>query len=725
MTRTGQDGLRRRLLVTLIGVALVSVVLISAVIYLFAQILIDDGVEGQLVSVRDTRVQALEAGLEGVQSHTSALAANRDVVDALTDLSREYGQLDDDPSPDEMAELTMIYETEVLPPFVAAGVDLPTADLVPASAAGRYVQQRYIAGNPNGFDDRDQLDDAGDGSGYSAAHAQHHPLLRTLLGTTAMSDLLLVDADTGDVVYTTKKRIDLGTNGFDGPYSTNLNGAKAGLGRVLDRLSTVAVGDAVVSDSVFYVPTAGEPVFFLAAAVRSGSDVIGAVVTELPASVLTAFMTAGQDWELLGLGDTGEAYIVGPDRTVPFDGGGELRSDSRLWLEDPDEYLRLYVERYGDQAAADLIETVGSPVLLQQVDNPAVTAALAGEEFIGTVTNYLGKDTLAVSAPVRAGGLDWAVIVEFDKSESDAELASLLRRILVVLAILLPAIAVTGVLLARVLTRPTDSLVQSAAAIADGDLDADVEDFGRNELGDLGRQLQGVAGQIELRDQAIVDEENHINDLLTAVLPTRLVDRVRRGEQVIEDIFDTATAVSITVDDVPEAAGVDQDIALEITERLNEAAEILMERYGVERIRRSSGSELYLCGLNEDDAQVASATEFVLAAIALVGEVGAEFGKTLTARAGMSAGDVATGVLGTSQLSFGVWGDPPGMAVTLASFAQPGQVLADSSVVAQLGPQWEVGPVEQLPGLADDIEVREIEGAVSEGIEPDRDLAGS
>ncbi len=197
---------------------------------------------------------------------------------------------------------------------------------------------------------------------------------------------------------------------------------------------------------------------------------------------------------------------------------------------------------------------------------------------------------------------------------------------------------------------------------------------------------------------------------------------------MIEDIFDTATAVAITVDNMPEAAGVDQDIALEITETLNEEVETLMERYGVERIRRSSGSELFLCGLNQDDAQVASAAEFALAAIAVVGEFGAEFDKALTARAGMSAGDVATGVLGTSQLSFGVWGDPPGTAVTLASLARPGRLLADRSVVAQLGPQWKVGPVEQLPGLADDIQVREIEGAsdqVSDEIEPAQDLAGS
>ncbi|MDH3753846.1 MAG: HAMP domain-containing protein [Acidimicrobiia bacterium] len=698
MSRARNSSLRRRLSVTLVGVALVSVLLLSGVNYVFARLLIDDSVEAQLTAVRDTRVQTLEIGIERLKSRVSILAANPSVVDALTDLSTQFRQLDADITADQVAGLTTIYDTEALPPFVDAGVDISSGDLVPASTAGRYVQHHYIAGNPDSFDERDQLDDAGDGSGYSEAHADHHPLLRALMENARMSDLILVDADTGDVVYSTKKRIDLGTNGFDGPY------ADSGLGEVIDKISGVAVGDAVVSDSFFYIPTRGEPVFFIAAIVRSGSDVVGAVVTEVPVELVTAVMTAEQDWELLGLGDTGESYIVGADRT--------LRSDSRAWLEDPDDYLRRYVDRYGDQDAADLIETVGSPVLLQEVDNEAVTAGLDGDEFIGTVTNYLGSRTLAASGPVQGVGLDWAVIVEQDKGESDSALNALLRAMLVVLAVLLPTIAVVGVLLSRILTRPAESLVRAADRIADGDLDTEVEDLGRNELGDLGRQLEGVAHQLESREQAIVDEEQHINDMLTALLPARLVDRVRRGEQAIEDIFDTATVVSITVDGVPEAAGVDQDLALEFTERLDEEIRALMDRYDVERIQRSSGSQLYLTGLDQDDARVADAAEFTLAAMRTITEVGADNGQTLTVRAGMSAGEIATGVLGSSQLSFGVWGDPPGTAVTLGSLARAGQVLADGNVTEQLGPEWDIGPLEELPGLADDLDAHVVNGRV-------------
>jgi class 3 adenylate cyclase len=329
------------------------------------------------------------------------------------------------------------------------------------------------------------------------------------------------------------------------------------------------------------------------------------------------------------------------------------------------------------------------------------------------VTNYLGTKTLASSGPAQLGGLDWAVVVEIDKSESDSALDSLLRGTLLVLAVLLPTIAVVGLLLARILTRPADSLVKAADRIAHGHLETEVADLGRNEFGDLGRQLEGVARQLEAGEQAIIDEEQHINDMLTALLPTRLINRVRRGEQAIDDIFDTSTVISITVDHIPEAVGVDQDLALEITERLNEKVRTLMDRFGVERIQRSSGSQLYLAGLDQDDARVTDAAGFTFAALEMVAEVSVEFGQALTARVGMSAGHVATGVLGSRQLAFGVWGDPTGTAVTLGSLALPGQVLADGNVVEQLGPEWDVGPLEALPGLADDIDARVINGQVN------------
>ncbi len=704
MSDPRRTGLRRRLSLTLVGVALVSVLLLSAVNFVFARALIDDSVESQLEGVRDTRVQAVSNGIARIESQVAALAADPSLAAALVELADGYGRLDDDISAEQIDGLVTVYETENLPPFVAAGVDIPATSLVPKTAAGRSVQELYIASNPNPPDERALLDDAGDGSDYSAAHAAHHPLLRQLSNSAGLSDLLLVDADSQQVVYSVKKRIELGTNGLSWPGVGDQYPNIQGIGSALEQLGGIAVGDASLSDAVFYIPTAGEPVLFVAAAVRSGSSVVGALVAEIPATALTDLMTAGQDWELLGLEKTGEAYVVGPDRT--------LRSESRVWIEDPQDYLRRAATSTDDERVVELIETVGSPILIQQVDNAAVDAALEGDEFTGTVRNYLDTEVLATAAPIAVSGLDWAVIVEQDTSESDAALRALVRAMLVVLAILLPLIALIGWLLARMLTRPVDVLVGAAARIADGHLDTEVEDLGRNELGDVGRQLEGVARQLASREQAIVGEEQRIIDMLRAALPGRLVERVRSGEQGIEDIFDTATAIALTIDGIPEAAGADVDLALELADRLAEEADALMERFGAERVQRSSGGQLYLTGLDQDDARSADAAAFVFAAIERVAAVGAEFGQDLSVRAGLAAGDVATGVLGNQQLSFGAWGDPPGIAVSLASLAQPGEVLADASVVTQLGRDWDVGPLEELPGLADDIDAQVLNGPI-------------
>lgn len=702
MSRTRTPRLRRRLSTTLVGVSLVSVLLLSVVNFVFARLLIDESVEEQLASVRESRIEALENGFQRIESQVSTLAATPSVITALADLSTEYAKLDDDISPEQVTALTNIYDEEFLPPFVEAGAPIDAADLVPDTAAGRYLQHHYIADNPNQFGERSQLDDAGDGSSYSAAHAEHHPLLRELMQNAGANDLLLVDADSTDVVYSVGKRIELGTDGLNWPPLDVEYANIGGIEQVLSRLSTVAAGESIVSDMTFYIPTRGDPVLFVAAAVRSGSEVLGAIITEVPVEALSAVMTAGGDWELLGLDDTGEAYLVGAD--------GTLRSESRIWIEDQDDYLQRLVEHTGDDAVANVIDTVGSPVLIQTVDNDAVTTALDDEEFAGTVTNYVGTEVLAVSGPANLRGLNWAVVVEQDTAESDDALNSLLRAVIIVLAILLPTIAIVGWLLARTLTRPARRLVEAAAEIADGSLDTEIADLGRNELGDLGRQLVGVARQLEEREQAIIDEEQHITDLLSAALPARLVDRVRNGEDSIQDIFDSATAVSLKLDGIPDAAIADQDLVLEIDERLTEETNALIERFGLERVQRSSGSQLFLAGLAQDDARTDDAARFAWEAARLASAIGTELGLDVTVRAGMASGEVATGVLGTNQVSFGVWGDPPGLAVTLASLAEPGQLLADASVAEQLGRDWDLGPLYELPGLADDIDVQVVNG---------------
>ncbi len=689
MSARGRGTLRRRLEFTLVGVALVSVLLLSGLNYVFARVLISDSVEAQLSSLRDTRVQAIERGAERVQSSVSTLAVTPSVITAFDALSDGYADVEDALSAEELAELEAAYDI-ALEPLRESGQDVSTSALLPESGSGQFVQYEYIARNPDQFDDRDRLDDAGDGSSYSRAHAEYHPLLRALVRNSDLNDLMFVDVDTGEVVYSVMKRIDVGTNVATGPW------ASGALGSVVDALSTVAVGETVISDTSFYVPARGQAVIFVATAIRSTSDATGALVAEIPVTTLTNLANAGQDWDLLGLGDTGDVFLVGAD--------GTMRTDPRAWLEDPEQFLADAYERTGDEALVDQMRLVGSAALTQVVDNSAVDTALSGDTFVGTVTTYSGHSAFTAAGPVRVGDQNWAVVVEQDRSEATAGLSSLLRSTLAVMAILLPVTAVLGWWMARSLTRPFGRLVDAAGRIAQGEPASGVDQLGNNELGDVGRQLVNVAARLEAEEAALAVEEEQINAVLGAVVPPRLVDRVRSGEQDIADLLDTATVIAFLVDGIPEATGSDQDMVFEITEQLVDGVEQLQDEFGVERIRRSSINALFATGLGEDDARIDAAVQFTAGVMQMVERIGTEYGQSLSVRAGLASGDVASGVIGQQQLAFSMWGEPVSTAFTLASLAQTGEVLVESAIRDVLGSEWGAERREGLLGLDDNVE---------------------
>ena len=689
MSNHAAGSLRRRLEFTLVGVALVSVLLLSGLNYLFARVLISDAVEAQLGALRDTRVESIERGAVRVQSAVSTLAVTPSVVTAFEELSVGYAEVDDSLTPEQLVELETAYGV-ALQPLRDAGQDVPAGALVPDSGSGQFVQYQYIARNPDGFDDRDRLDDAGDGSSYSRAHAENHPLLRSLMQNAGLSDLLFVDVDTAEVIYSVKKRIDVGTNAVNGPWAVN------GLGAVIDALATVPIGDAVVSDTAFYAPARGQAVFLLATAIRSTGDATGALVAELPVQALTDLATSGEDWELLGLAETGNVYLVGAD--------GKLRTDPREWLDDPEQFLAQYSDRNADESLIERMRLAGSAALTQQVDNRAVETALGGDTFVGAVTTYDGDKVFAASGPVRIGSLDWAVVIEKDRAEATAGLSSLLRGTLVVMAVLLPVTALLGWWLARSLTRPFGQLVDAAGRIAGGEPAPGAGGLGNNELGDVGRQLESVAAQLAAEETALVAEEDQINAVLAAVVPPRLIDRVRSGEQGIADLVDSATVISFLVDGIPEAAGSNQDVVFEIAEQLVEGVEQLQAQYGVERIRQSSTSALFATGLGVDEPQIEAAAEFTAAVLQMVQEIGAEYGHGLSVRAGLAAGDVASGVIGQELLAFSMWGEPVTTAFTLASLAQTGEILVDAAVRDALENRWDAEQREGLLGLDDSVE---------------------
>ncbi|MGV7694039.1 adenylate/guanylate cyclase domain-containing protein, partial [Mycobacterium kansasii] len=82
-------------------------------------------------------------------------------------------------------------------------------------------------------------------------------------------------------------------------------------------------------------------------------------------------MTANKQWQAAGMGAATETYLAGPD--------GLMRSDSRLFLEDPKEYRREVIAAGTAPDVADRAIRLGGTTLVQPVRSAGLKAAQRGE----------------------------------------------------------------------------------------------------------------------------------------------------------------------------------------------------------------------------------------------------------------------------------------------------------------------------------------------------------
>ena len=136
---------------------------------------------------------------------------------------------------------------------------------------GLFLHDLYVRSNSNGGDSKSLLNDAGDGSSYSAGHAELHPVMRSMKERLRLYDVLLVDASTRNVVYSVNKGHDFGV------MFSNA-GEQTGPFDAADTLLDGAVKDGFTCvDYTAYGP-AGVPVLSLATLVQSEGNVSGVLL---------------------------------------------------------------------------------------------------------------------------------------------------------------------------------------------------------------------------------------------------------------------------------------------------------------------------------------------------------------------------------------------------------------------------------------------------------------
>ena len=344
------------------------------------------------------------------------------------------------------------YYRERLAPYLHGldGRPVPTVEsLMPADPAAVVLQLLHVVADAARGDaaglERPALAPAA--SAYEAASAALDPPMRRLLERLGYHDLYLIEGQTGRIVWSVEREVDLGTSLLTGPYrETNLARAFRAARDAADPTAVALV------DFELYVPSRNEPNAFMAAPITAGGERIGILALELPIAPVDAIMTGGQTWRAGGLGRTGETYLVGADQ--------RMRTNSRFFLEHPEAYLRRLAALGLPETERRLIRAHRSTILFERISSPAVESVLAGATGSTTARDYRGVPVIASYAPVEVPGVRWGLVAKIDTAEALAPAVALRNAVAVTGA----AIAALVAGLALVLGR----LAQPAAGAADG-----------------------------------------------------------------------------------------------------------------------------------------------------------------------------------------------------------------------------------------------------------------
>jgi class 3 adenylate cyclase/HAMP domain-containing protein len=666
----------------MIAVALVSVFAVGIYNLVSARNVLQGVSKDQLSDVAASNIDSVAGRFDAKEDLATVLAADRGVVSALVDFDAAYSDLPSTVDAQNDIELLAAYELELLD-APSAEDDPPPADLIPESAQARYLQYWYIAQSPDV--DRSLLDRADDGSTYSEVHAKYHPTLRSIAALSDLGDLILVNLD-GTVVYSVDKNIDVGTNLVDGPYMDSVLAQAA-----MEVGPDTGAGESGSADLEFYAPAIYAPTSFIVSPVSDGESVVGYLLAEVRAATLTDLVTNDSDWVDAGLGETGEIYLVGDDLT--------LRTDSRLWLEDPETFLDETSKVNGDVVAQD-VDTRQTSVLTQPVATEAVEEALATGSFSGTAIDYLGRETVTVAASIDVGSGQWVVVGAVTTEEAYSSLQGYVYLLIVMVVVLVPLVAVVAVVISRRTLRPIGDLVEVANEVGSGTTDLSAPDFGHDEFDDVSERLNDVIGVMRVQDEELAIADAETTEILLASMPEALAEQVMAGDTPMRQEMRHATIVVVTVGDPSTIDPVGQDsLANRTVQIAGRLKEIAMER-SVEVLHSSTTQYVFALGLDVEAPEANKGVAFALEVQQATGQIADELGVSITSRVGLSSGQVVQGIVGSDRIAFTVWGVPLNDATDLSMAASPGEIVVDAAVAGRLDDDWSLEPMDDLADLS-------------------------
>jgi class 3 adenylate cyclase len=628
----------------------------------------------RLIELRETQKRQVEALFREVTNSLIVYSSGFSINEATTAFTAGFNQLANATiNPAQQQALVNYYENDMIKPIKRlTGNTIDLNAVLPSSPAQKYLQAYYTA-PPRSPNDPLPVEDAVDGSAWSAANARFDFYLRGIVTRFDYRDALLLDTQ-GNVVYSVVKGPDLGTNILTGPYrESNLHDAYQ------KALSSNDVDFVWITDFQPYQPALDAPTAWVVSPVGMNGKINGVMAFPLPIAKINRIMTANKQWEASGMGPSTETYLAGPDDL--------MRSDSRDFVEDPQEYKREAIAAGTPPDVAERAIRLGGTTLVQPVGTAGLRAAQRGETGVVSATDYLGNRELEAYAPLNIPNseLHWSILATRDDSDAFARLGKFSKTLVIAVSALVFAICVASMLIAQAAMRPVRRLEEGTRKISSGDYDINIPAMTRDEIGDLTAAFNEMSRNLAIKEELLNEQRSENNRLLLALMPESIVQRYRDGEATISQKHQDVAVIYadiVGLDEISNDLSGDELVGIvdELFRQFDSAAEAL----GVERIRTFHNGYLASCGVITPRLDsIHRSIEFALEMQRIIDRFESETGHELGLRVGINTGNVISGLVGRSSLVYDMWGAAVSLAYQMHRGApQPGIYVSSHVYVA-------------------------------------------
>ncbi|MGA8547860.1 MAG: adenylate/guanylate cyclase domain-containing protein [Mycobacterium sp.] len=662
-------SIQSKIMVMLLVSSLASLAVICVVEYIAGRHALLPAAEDRAVQAREAQKRAIEMLFADLTNSLIVYSSGSTAVDALQAFTAGFDQLANATiEPDQQQSLMTFYNEKLIKPIQqATGEKLSIDAVLPDDNAQKYLQLHYTVPS---FGTSAPPDDPGDGSAWSAANARFNNYFREIATRFEYRDAMLLDAR-GNLVYSVNKGPALGTNILTGPYrESNLRGAYE------KAMAADSVDFVWITDFQPFQAALGAPVAWLVSPIIAAGKTAGVLALPLPISKVNRLMTANKHWKAAGLGETGETYLAGPDNL--------MRSDSRLFLEDPKKYQR---EAVAAGTPPDIVEKAikwHGTTLVQPVETKAVRAAQRGQTGTVVDTGYLGDKELAAYAPLSVPNSDlrWSIVATRDTAEAYARIRSFTRTLVLTVTAVVFVICVAAMLVAQIFVRPLRRLQAGAQEVSAGKYDITIPVTSRDEIGDLTVTFNEMSRNLQIKEDLLTEQRRENDRLLLSLMPEPVVRRYRDGEQTIAQEHQDVTVIFadfVGLDEISDQLSGDELVGIvdALVRELDSAAETL----GVEPIRTVHNGYLASCGLNVPRLDSVPRTiDFALEMQHIIERFNSQTGHHLSLRAGVNTGNVISGLVGRTSVIYDMWGAAVNLAHQMHSGAGESGIYVTSEV---------------------------------------------